>query len=310
MNNSKTVTKKSTKITLKTLIAVFTSFLLVLTGVGTYLSIHKKDEKPEVKINPIEWSVKKYDGAESDSLNWLRGDTFAKRGEKTYTINSAESFLKFVEIVNSNAAADYGYFKEYTIYLNKNIDFNGYQIPSIGVKLEDGHSSFQGIFDGSYYTISNAVFTGAGLFNFTENATIKNIGTYNCTIDTTADYAGGILAEGINTTIENCYVRLGSISSTKTVGGLVGKLTIDRTNYSSFKQEVISNSFADTTLNSTMAGGLFGEIDSNNSDENSAKVVNSYFNSLDRAYYINNTRVTYENVIALTQGADFTEFNV
>ena len=87
------------------------------------------------------WSVDTYDGAKPNSTNWLKGDSFARRGSKTYTINSAESFLKFVEIVNSDASADYNYFKGYTIYLNKNIDMNGCHLSSIGKKLTDSQGN-------------------------------------------------------------------------------------------------------------------------------------------------------------------------
>ena len=182
------ITRKSTKVIVTSIITFLMAALFALTGVGVGLTFWNRDNGGEKPTNPIIWSSDKYDGEAPDTSSWLKGDTFANRGTKTYTINSARSFMKFVEIVNSSAAADYNYFREYTIYLNKNIDMDGHNITPIGKKLTDtsgnAFSSFQGIFDGSYYTISNANIQGNGLFGYVEDATIRNIGLYNCNIAT------------------------------------------------------------------------------------------------------------------------------
>ena len=256
------MTKKSTKVWITSVVTFLMTTLFALTSLGVGLSLRHKQDKPEVKVNPVLWATDKYTGNEPDTLNWLKGDSFARRGSKTYTINSAESFLKFVEIVNGSAAAEYGYFKEYTIYLNKNIDMNGYAIESIGKKIVDSSnntiSSFQGVFDGAYYTISNANINGNGLFGYVENASIKNIGLYNCKIDSDEDYVGGIVGVGINTTIENSYVRMGEIVTNKTAGGIAGRITIDRNKNEAMPQEIITNCFADTEIKANSYGGLVG----------------------------------------------------
>ena len=309
------MTKKSTKVVITSVVTFLMTAFFALTGLAIGLSFKPKKENRQAQINPVLWSVDTYDGAKPNSTNWLKGDSFARRGSKTYTINSAESFLKFVEIVNGDAAVEYGYFKDYTIYLNKNINMNGYTIQSIGKKIVDEsgntYSSFQGVFDGSYYTISNAVIEGNGLFGYTENAEIKNVGLYNCTVDSADEYVGAILGEGVNTTIKNSYVRLGSISATGVAGGLVGKLTINRTQNKDLPKAVISNSFVDATVNANSFGGLVGEIVSaNNSAENYAVVENCYYGSKNRAYYASNLRVQYNNIVALVLGTDFSTFNV
>ena len=189
-------------------------------------------------------------------------------------IDSAESFAYFISLVNNEATAhEYNYFRDYTIYLNTNIDMAGHSIDSIGVKVEDGsdvYSTFQGTFDGSYYTIYNANINGSGLFGYVENAVIKNIGLYKCTINTAEEYVGGIVGYAVNTNIENTYVRLGSISGTNTVGGIVGQFFAMDGNYS------ISNSFADTTINGSTVGGIIGYANTNYSQDNSITINYSY----------------------------------
>lgn len=309
------ITKKSTKVVITSVVTFLMTAFFALTGLAIGLSLKPKKGETLAQVNPVLWSIDKYDGSEPNSINWLNGNSFAHRGSKTYTINSAESFLKFVEIANGNAAAEYDYFKGYTIYLNKNIDMNGYTVESIGKKIVDSSnntiSSFQGVFDGSYYTIRNAVFQGNGLFGYTQNATIKNIGLYNCKIDSTEEYVGGILGEGFNTAIENCYVRLGSINSNKIAAGLAGKITVDRGKNAELPKAVIANSFADTTINANSVGGLVGEIVSaNNSADNYAKVENCYYGSTNRAYFANNWRVQYNNTMSLLNKTDFSVFDV
>ena len=309
------ITKKSTKVIITSVITFLMAALFALTGVGVGLAFWNKDDGNSKPTNPIIWSSDKYDGSAPDTSSWLKGDTFAKRGTKTYTINSARSFMKFVEIVNSDAAADYNYFREYTIYLNKNIDMNGYSLSPIGKKLTDSSgnafSSFQGVFDGSYYTISNATINGNGLFGYVEDATIRNIGLYNCNIASDADYVGGLVGEAINTTIENSYVRLGSISANRIAGGLVGKLTIDRTKNTNLPQNLIVNSFVDTTIEANSFGGLVGEIVSNNdSAENNGTISYSYFTGNGQVTYINNPNIVLDNVVDVKYGANFSAYNV
>ena len=270
--NSKS--KNKNKIVISCIMAFLLVAMFAISGIGIYYN-YNKERSPGAQItNPIDWSIDEWDGETSSDGEWFDGNSFGDRGQNTYTIDSAESFAYFISLVNNEATAhEYNYFRDYTIYLNTNIDMAGHSIDSIGVKVEDSsdvYSTFQGTFDGSYYTIYNANINGSGLFGYVENAVIKNIGLYNCTINTAEEYVGGIVGYAINTNIENTYVRLGSISGTNTVGGIVGQFFAMDGNYS------ISNSFADTTINGSTVGGIIGYANTNYSQDNSIIINYSY----------------------------------
>ena len=269
--NSKS--KNKNKIVISCIMAFLLVAMFAISGIGIYYNYNKRSPGAQI-TNPIDWSIDEWDGETSSDGEWFDGNSFGDRGQNTYTIDSAESFAYFISLVNNEATAhEYNYFRDYTIYLNTNIDMAGHSIDSIGVKVEDGsdvYSTFQGTFDGSYYTIYNANINGSGLFGYVENAVIKNIGLYNCTINTAEEYVGGIVGYAINTNIENTYVRLGSISGTNTVGGIVGQFFAMDGNYS------ISNSFADTTINGSTVGGIIGYANTNYSQNNSISINYSY----------------------------------
>ena len=270
--NSKS--KNKNKIVISCIMAFLLVAMFAISGIGIYYN-YNKERSPGAQItNPIDWSIDEWDGETSSDGEWFDGNSFGDRGQNTYTIDSAESFAYFISLVNNEATAhEYNYFRDYTIYLNTNIDMAGHSIDSIGVKVEDGsdvYSTFQGTFDGSYYTIYNANINGSGLFGYVENAVIKNIGLYNCTINTAEEYVGGIVGYAVNTNIENTYVRLGSISGTNTVGGIVGQFFAMDGNYS------VSNSFADTTINGSTVGGIIGYANTNYSQDNSIIINYSY----------------------------------
>ena len=103
------MTKKSTKGIITSVVTFIMASVLVLAGFGIGWAVKHKPGKGEPAINPVAWSVDVYEGGDPDTTNWLSGTSFANRGNMAYTINSAESFLKFVEIVNSDVAAEYKY---------------------------------------------------------------------------------------------------------------------------------------------------------------------------------------------------------
>ena len=281
--------KKQIKISLISCLAVLMVALITFTTLGIIFSNRKK-APGETVVNPLEWSVDEWDGESEDDLHWFSGDEYANRGEKSYTIDSVASFIYFVNITNdATLAREYDYFKDYTVYLNTNLNLNGHAMKSIGIKVDTGDSvisTFQGTFDGSYYTIHNATIDGAGLFGYVENATIKNVGLYNATIDSTDDYVGGIVGYAINTNIEDTYVRLGSVTGAGTVGGLVGKMLSTNGTYH------ITNSFADTSITGATRGGLVGNVDCNTMDAN---IIN-----LDYCYYTGEYTVTGNTVTNLS----------
>ncbi|MBE5741065.1 MAG: hypothetical protein E7351_00825 [Clostridiales bacterium] len=260
------LTKKSTKIAVRSCLAFFLVAMLVLSGVGIYAFFHKKEDgaTPE---NPLAWSIDAWDGKTVSAADFV--SDFGGRGDKTITIDSAESFVYFVEEVNKGV--DYA---GHTIYLNSNIDLGGYRIDSIG---NEDHP-FRGTFDGGYYTIYNASIKGNGLFGHTERAVIKNIGLYGCTIKGAGEYVGGLIGTAVNTDVYDSFVRLGSVKGENYVAGLVGKVVSTNSVH-----HYISQSFADTALEGEVVGGLVGELYSNDSTYSKLNMSYSYFTGAEKA---------------------------
>ncbi|MCT7520348.1 beta strand repeat-containing protein, partial [Aliarcobacter cryaerophilus] len=127
--------------------------------------------------------------------------------------------------------------------------------------IGDSSNMFNGTFDGLGFTISNLYINRptqnfVGLFGYTNNATIKNIGLKDVNI-TGSVYVGGLV--GYNDgTISNSYAT-GSVNGDYSIGGLVGINEGGR----------ISNSYASGTVGGdSYVGGLVGI--------NSGTITNSY----------------------------------
>ena len=304
MNDKK---KKNIRVASYTCIAILLALILVLASIGIYASRRKTTPNAEIS-NPIDWSIDEWDGNSTDSSRFFTGEAFGNRGEKVFTIDSAEAFAYFVSIVNDEATAkEYDYFAGYTIYLNRSIDMQGNTIESIGKKIDVqgvAYSTFQGTFDGSYYTIYNANIKGTGLFGYVENATIKNVGLYNCTINSEEEFVGGIVGYAINTNIENTYVRLGSITGSNVVGGIAGQFLSTNGMFS------ISNSFADTSLNGSIVGGIVGFGNANHSYDNSVDISYCYYTGEYDAYGYKDSIYVYSgNIIKATDIAQFSSWD-
>ena len=100
MGNKK-VTKNSTKITIRVMLAILAVALLVVSSVGIYFATRDKNQPTGSIGNPLDWAVDEWDGESSNDDNWLDGDHFGNRGERVYTIDSVESFIYFVSLVNN-----------------------------------------------------------------------------------------------------------------------------------------------------------------------------------------------------------------
>lgn len=101
---------------------------------------------------------------------------------------------------------------------------------------------FSGVFDGLGHTISNITITGSsylGLFGETRNATLRNIGMINVSVNGQGGYIGGLVGLFIDSAIHNAFTT-GSVVGDLNVGGLVG--------YGS--RGVISNSYAAANVSS------------------------------------------------------------
>ncbi|MBQ8615671.1 MAG: hypothetical protein IJ415_03805, partial [Clostridia bacterium] len=267
----KSLKKNKTKITLLTIGAVLLATVMVLSGVGIYLKITHK-ENPTVEVNPLDFSIDSWDGKTVEAVNF--NENYAGRGIKTKTINSAASFIHFINEVNSGSTFD-----DFTVYLNSNIDLAGYTINPID-------SKFKGIFDGGHYTILNAKINGNSLFANVENATIKNVGLYNCTF--LGD--GALVGNATNCNLENTFVRLGN-------GKLVNEFVSNNgTHY-------IKNSFVDSDAN-----GFIGKIDASSSTENEVTISNCYHTG-EIVFNEKIGAVTEINLIKATNKADFANWN-
>ncbi|QNM88074.1 GLUG motif-containing protein [Aliarcobacter cryaerophilus] len=122
-------------------------------------------------------------------------------------------------------------------------------------------NKFNGTFDGLGFTISNLYINrpsqyDVGLFGYTNNATIKNIGLKDVNI-TGSIYVGGLVGYMFNGTISNSYAT-GNVNGNSEVGGLVG-----------YNHGTISNSYVRGTVSGiTHVGTLVGY--------NDRTILNSY----------------------------------
>lgn len=91
-------------------------------------------------------------------------------------------------------------------------------LPTTGKTLDQAQG-FTGTFDGKGYSIFNLTVNQYGLFCATHNATIKNVGFINATINN-----GGLLGDNIDATnIENLYINVGSMQSVKGGSNVIAK---------------------------------------------------------------------------------------
>ena len=258
------------KITMITLGAILIACVLALSGIGLYFKLNHKPKGPTLQVNPLDFSVDAWDGKTVDGLNF--NGNYAGRGIQTKTINSAASFVHFINEVNNGNT-----FENQKVYLNKSIDLKGYTIDSI--------ASFKGTFDGGHFTILNANINSTALFTQTENAAIKNVGLYNSNVN--------LVDKAINTNISNCFVRLGN-------GLLVNEYV------SNNGPHYIKNSFIDT-----QAKGFIYKIDTNSSNENTVSISNCYFTNGEIAIKesVGNTFVETENLIKITNKSDLADWS-
>lgn len=135
-----------------------------------------------------------------------------------YRIMDEDDLMKFAEIVNTKV----NNYEEKTVTLESDLDLEGITYTPIG---ENGEP-FKGTFDGKGHTIYNLEINTTnnyiGLFGYTSNATIKNVGIASGEITSTKGYVGAIVGYATETlTVENCYNKA-NITGTNHIGGIVG----------------------------------------------------------------------------------------
>ncbi len=115
-------------------------------------------------------------------------------------------------------------------------------------------TKFTGTYNGQGHTISHLFISGGndtGLFGYTLNATIQNLGLADCTISG-HEAVGALIGQADATTVNNCF-STGIINATEwSSGGLIG-LTASNT--------VISNSYSHSAVQGNNGvGGLVGNL--------------------------------------------------
>lgn len=141
-------------------------------------------------------------------------------------------------------------------YLGNDIICSGTYTP-VGTVAD----SFQGVFDGQYFTVANINVSGqdyGGLFGYVSGAAIQNVGVVNASVS--ANFAGGVVGYAKGSKLTNVYNAGGTITGAKFQGGgIVGgadNTTID----SAYNTGSVLN----------RGGGIAGEVFSN------VKIQNAY----------------------------------
>ncbi len=235
--------------------------------------------------------------------------------EDPYLISTPEQFMKLaVEIENlgmidDNWDADYTkgkYFKQTAdLVFNENIigrvgfadgdasivnnssslrTFNG-----IGYKAGDvDYQRFGGTYDGDGHAIiglyhQNAKSSGAGVFNFADGATVKNLIVKDAYITANANVGLIIGSAENNTTVINCQSSGIIYCGGSYHAGIVGALS----------NSTVANCFSDAWVwAKNNAGGLVGTV------RNSSKVSNCYFNGWIGGVYSNMGKFKYWGAVS------------
>lgn len=150
-------------------------------------------------------------------------------------------------------------YEGHTVTLENDVTLpSGRDWEPIGYRLECGPVPFKGTFDGQFHVIygikSDLGYLDAGLFGYTEGATIKNVlidSNFGCSA---AENLGGLIGYMHGGTVNNCEVRSSLTSGSGYVsGGLVGRLDNNGT---------IHSSCAMPTFTGSTGGGLVGQMTS------------------------------------------------
>lgn len=138
--------------------------------------------------------------------------TIIPKAESMMPIRNAADLLQ----MNEKPGLDY-------VLLN-DIDMTGVDFPGIGSE----EKPFSGVFDGNGHIIANLSRNFAsgnrlgGLFNWTNGATIKNVGLQNVNLVAGRADIGGLCGYGVSTTVSQCYVNGGVVQGFDHVGGIFG----------------------------------------------------------------------------------------
>jgi len=173
-----------------------------------------------------------------------------------YQICTAEQLANLATYVNLGNNT-YG---KYFILMN-DIDLSKYSIGTGWKPIGTNNSSrthFRGNFNGNgkivkNLTINSPTEDNIGLFGYTNNANIQNLGVENCDIKG-YNMVGGLIGSNYLSSISNCYAT-GNVNGYSGIGGLVGY------NHNS----TITNCYTNSRVNGgdRSIGGLVGSVTNN-----------------------------------------------
>lgn len=177
-----------------------------------------------------------YDGTIDMKLAEVDENTEITSG--TYSISTAEELAKLATMTNNGKIG-----KDARFVLMNDIDLSKYSSGEGWTPIGDASHPFEAIFGGNGFTISNLTTKAGdsgleprGLFGFTKNASIGDLGLEKCNVDG-GDTVGALVASAEETWVLNCYAN-GKVSGVHTKGGLIGVCESSR----------VYNSYADVNI--------------------------------------------------------------
>ncbi|MDY0388054.1 MAG: GLUG motif-containing protein [Methanolobus sp.] len=212
--------------------------------------------------------------AEMKNINTFTGWDFTNIWQIDAEINSGYPYLKFAEVSmpvgsgseeNPFVIATLGNLRWFAEQVNvfegkyfvqtQNIDATATQNWNEGEGWKP-KAYFKGTYNGNGFTIDGLFMNAdrsAGLFDYIENATIKNLGLTN--VDLTGSmYSAGLVGTTDASNIENCYVT-GSVKGSDEVGGLIGRNGMNTAIAKAYFNGIITGE--------DFVGGLIGRNDGN-----------------------------------------------
>ncbi len=178
---------------------------------------------------------------------------------ETYLIKSVDDLNKLASLVNNGAdTTNVSFILENDIDMSSVANFAG---------IGSSYNEFRGNFYGNGHVIKNLKMNSSaqyvGLFGYTRNATIQDVGLENVNITSTCTFTpsmtGALIAFSVTTDVKNVYVDGGSInSSTMYTGGLIGYINGEYIGTTASAPINITNSYSDVNININSSGSPSG----------------------------------------------------
>lgn len=161
----------------------------------------------------------------------------------------------FKDLMTATQQANSAYLGKY-IVLTIDINFGGETILGVGGQF----CNFSGNFDGRGHTISNFNIDNsgcdyyAGLFNYVNGGSIKNLTVKNATVKGTSQVGALVGCADNGGVIDNCKVENVTVDGYKKVGGLAGYIAGATVTNSSVKNVTVNATLADVAESNEIIG--------------------------------------------------------